>query len=389
MAESDIHPMVVDLEKKSKGTVSPIDNNRGIIHSTFYGDRSTASNIGERNTYSNSNVNVRFTADNSFGDQWGRMVEKNPTLMQIQEKSGAFTNHICKKHKMSTGEFIELHGEKYSHLWTTVKSNIDRYSHINLNPKNRVVCKICNESLKILSNSHLKLHGITQSEYKNKYGTIISEFTHGEFSENLSKIEMPPQSKSEREIFEFISSFYSGKIITNTKQIIHPFEVDIYLPDIKLAIELNGLYFHSDVHGGRDKHYHLAKTLKAENLGIRLLHIFEDEWKNKKDIITNNTDISPKNTIVKLDKCVDCNTIIKSTNINVDDELTNIKSEIILKKQIIEENTKSIEKDIHNLYILDRSSIVINDICITGCTLWTDPEVKIPKFIVRIHGMTT
>ena len=76
---------------------------------------------------------------------------------------------------------------------------------------------------------------MTQSEYKNKYGTIISEFTHGEFSENLSKIEMPPQSKSEREIFEFISSFYSGKIITNTKQIIHPFEVDIYLPDIKLA----------------------------------------------------------------------------------------------------------------------------------------------------------
>lgn len=203
----------------------------------------------------------------------------------VDNKSGAFTNHICKKHKMSTGEFIELHGEKYSHLWNTVKSNIDRYSHINLNPKNRVVCKICNESLKILSNSHLKLHGMTQSEYKNKYGTIISEFTHGEFSENLSKIEMPPQSKSEREIFEFISSFYSGKIVTNTKQVIHPFEVDIYLPDTKLAIELNGLYFHSDVHGGRDKHYHLAKTLKAENLGIRLLHIFEDEWKNKKDII--------------------------------------------------------------------------------------------------------
>jgi hypothetical protein len=50
---------------------------------------------------------------------------------------------------------------------------------------------------------------------------------------------------------------------------------------------------------------------------------------------------------------------------------------------------KSIEKDIHNLYILDRSSIIINDICITGCTLWTEPEVKIPKFIVRIHGMTT
>lgn len=49
----------------------------------------------------------------------------------------------------------------------------------------------------------------------------------------------------------------------------------------------------------------------------------------------------------------------------------------------------SLEKDINNLYILDRSSVVINDICITGCTLWSHSEVKIPKFIVRVHGMTT
>jgi len=49
----------------------------------------------------------------------------------------------------------------------------------------------------------------------------------------------------------------------------------------------------------------------------------------------------------------------------------------------------SLEKDIDNLYILNRKSIVLNNICISGCTLWTKSEVKIPKFIVRIHGMTT
>ena len=53
----------------------------------------------------------------------------------VYNKSGAFTNHIFRNHKMSTGEFIELHGEKYSNLWTTVKSTINRHFHINLDPK--------------------------------------------------------------------------------------------------------------------------------------------------------------------------------------------------------------------------------------------------------------
>ncbi len=46
-----------------------------------------------------------------------------------------------------------------------------------------------------------------------------------------------------------------------------------------------------------------------------------------------------------------------------------------------------IENNIENLYILNQSSLVIDDICITGCTLWSDLKVKIPKFIVRIHGI--
>jgi UDP-2,3-diacylglucosamine pyrophosphatase LpxH len=46
-----------------------------------------------------------------------------------------------------------------------------------------------------------------------------------------------------------------------------------------------------------------------------------------------------------------------------------------------------IEESIENLYILNQSSIILNDICITGCTLWSKPEIKIPKFIVRIHGI--
>ena len=46
-----------------------------------------------------------------------------------------------------------------------------------------------------------------------------------------------------------------------------------------------------------------------------------------------------------------------------------------------------IEYSIPNLYVLNQSSIIINDICVVGCTLWSKPEIKIPKFIVRILGI--
>lgn len=60
-----------------------------------------------------------------------------------------------------------------------------------------------------------------------------------------------------------------------------------------------------------------------------------------------------------------------------------------LSLDVLLDRLLSIENEIDNLYVLNRRSIILNNICITGCTLWSKSEVKIPKFIVRIHGMTT
>lgn len=93
------------------------------------------------------------------------------------------------------------------------------------------------------------------------------------------------------ELFNFISEFYNGKIFTNNRTVLDSGkELDIYLPDIKLAIEFDGLYWHSDKF--LDKNYHLRKTKECEEKEIHLIHIFEDEWINKKDIV--------KNKIIKL-----------------------------------------------------------------------------------------
>lgn len=48
-----------------------------------------------------------------------------------------------------------------------------------------------------------------------------------------------------------------------------------------------------------------------------------------------------------------------------------------------------IKETIPNLYILEKNSIIINDICIIGCTMWSDPKIEIQPYKVPIYNITT
>jgi hypothetical protein len=89
-------------------------------------------------------------------------------------------------------------------------------------------------------------------------------------------------SHGENEIAEFLQNYTT--IERHNRKIISPQELDIYIPYHNLAIEFNGLYWHSELQG-KDRSYHLNKTLECENKGIRLIHIFEDEWIHKQNIV--------------------------------------------------------------------------------------------------------
>lgn len=92
------------------------------------------------------------------------------------------------------------------------------------------------------------------------------------------------RSLKEQELIQVFNSlnipFVSNcrNVLTNHK------ELDFYFPDHKLAIEFDGLYWHSELQG-KDRTYHLQKTIECESKGIHLLHIFEDEWEHHKEII--------------------------------------------------------------------------------------------------------
>jgi hypothetical protein len=97
-----------------------------------------------------------------------------------------------------------------------------------------------------------------------------------------------PKSVPQNEIYNYINNLNIEQIITqNTKSIIKNFELDIYIPSKKIAIEFNGNYWHSEIAGHKDRQYHLNKTELCKKSGIQLIHIFEDEWINKQQIVKN------------------------------------------------------------------------------------------------------
>lgn len=119
-------------------------------------------------------------------------------------------------------------------------------------------------------------------------------------------------SIAETEIFNFIQSILPNELILkNNKKLICPYELDILIPSKKIAIEHNGLLWHSNSleHERVDKYYHITKTNMCNQKGFKLLHIFEDEWLYKKDIVTkrikhilginNSPKIYAKNCIIK------------------------------------------------------------------------------------------
>jgi len=67
-------------------------------------------------------------------------------------------------------------------------------------------------------------------------------------------------------------------------------EIDIYIPELNLGIEYCGLYWHkeSNLHrAGGGQRSHIDKMRMAEENGIRLITIFEDEWRDRQNQIKN------------------------------------------------------------------------------------------------------
>lgn len=98
------------------------------------------------------------------------------------------------------------------------------------------------------------------------------------------KLTNKSRSYCEQEIIDYIKTIYDGTILTNNRTAIKPYELDIYLPDIKIAIEENDSFWHSqDNPFSRIEdydEYHNKKRELCQLNEIKLLVIEREQWLN-------------------------------------------------------------------------------------------------------------
>lgn len=182
---------------------------------------------------------------------------------------------------------ISLNKEEAISKMKQLEPNYDfsKFSYTRANDKSTVIC----------NNGH---------EYEVSYGNFVY---HGTRCPHC----IYRQSKPEKEIVEFIKTFYNGPIEQSNRDIVpskfnnsYFLELDIYLPDLKFAIEFNGVYWHNNniikTKGWKsNKEKHDYKTSECFKKGINLLHIDEDDYDINKQQILNNI----KRIINGISKC--------------------------------------------------------------------------------------
>lgn len=187
---------------------------------------------------------------------------------------------ICPKH----GEFKQNPGNHMSGA-TCFKCSREK---IGLNCR-----KNTEQFIKDATKVHGDLYDYSETEYIKatepvdiickKHGkfTINQAASHTNLNQGCPKCS---QSKPEKFIQNLLNSWgLSYKV--NNRKIIPPQELDFYIPDKNIAIEFNGLHHHSEFAHGKKSDYHLNKTIMCHDLGINLIHIFEDEYESDKNKI--------------------------------------------------------------------------------------------------------
>jgi endogenous inhibitor of DNA gyrase (YacG/DUF329 family) len=171
-----------------------------------------------------------------------------------------FLKNYGVEHYSKTEEFKQTIEDKTFERYLN-KVNIKEYKDTNL----KIICDICGEEY-FISRDLLK--------NRTKYKTILCT--------KCNPVNSFSRSGMEIQLFNFIKNNYDGKILNSNRNIIGK-ELDIYLPDLNLAFEFNGLFWHNELNKSKD--YHKIKTELCKENGITLIHIWEDDWIYKSNII--------------------------------------------------------------------------------------------------------
>ena len=94
-------------------------------------------------------------------------------------------------------------------------------------------------------------------------------------------------SKQEQSLVDFVCSLIGkSRVRTSVRDVIHPKELDIYVPSRGVAVEFNGTYWHSE-ENGKHRDYHFDKWLSCKDKGVTLISVWEDDWLYRRSVVEN------------------------------------------------------------------------------------------------------
>jgi hypothetical protein len=233
------------LQEKRKQTCISKYGKEHFSQTDEYIEKRNITNInkfGEINPFMSEEIKkkIRETNLRKYG------VDNQAKLQAIQDKMRNTSN------LKFGGDYSQIHWSDYVKNiilnYEVFKENIDEYGIVGLA-------------------IHLSVPASTIYKYMNKY-----------------ELSYPPitRSKEEKEICEFLDSNGITDYIMNDKKILNGKELDILLSNNNLAIEFNGLYWHSEFSSEKDQSYHFEKWIICQSKNIELISINSGEWSERK-----------------------------------------------------------------------------------------------------------
>lgn len=198
-----------------------------------------------------SNQQIRNKAKSTMMQKYGTdSFFKNGLIQEsINNKYGVHSSNQMKIDKKYIDILYDYNSLK---KWST-----DFYTKNNRAP---IIVDFCNESKYDITN----IYKVIKDN-----GWDLSDFFNTEVS-----------SQYEQVIRNFLDK-YNIQYVLHDKKIIPPLEIDFFLPDFNIGIEVNGICCHSSsVYYNfipKNQLYHQQKSLECEQKSIRLIHIFEWE----------------------------------------------------------------------------------------------------------------
>ena len=144
----------------------------------------------------------------------------------------------------------------------------------------------------------------------NKCGTVytrlracIDRRERNKTYNNLCQMCSPKNlSKPEKEFAEYVASIYNGNILRNDRNYLSGNELDIILPDLKIAFEFDGIFWHMDSRFYKPNdvnpktlrtaqdiwNFDADKIKRCANIGLTLYRIKEYDWITDQELIKEN-----------------------------------------------------------------------------------------------------